>query len=509
MPLDIRRFFKSRHGLPDPNGSLSGDISSAVIASANAEVEKLLNDDCIKKNVRGPYKKYSAKDRAEIGKYASQHGLTAAAGHFSRKLGVNMSKSTIQSIKKSYLDGVREKRARDDEDLTLLPGKKRGRHLLLGDELDKQVQMYLKRVRDGGGVVSARIALAAARGMLLSFDKFKLVEYDGHIDLNIYWAYGLLERMKFVKRKATTAKSKYTVEKFAEVKESFLNDVNATVDFEEIPPELILNWDQTGIRILPSSAWTMDKQGVKRVEVAGANDKRLITAIYCGSLTGDFLPLQVIYQGKTPRCHPRFQFPSDWDITHAPKHWSTEETMVQYIHNIIIPYVESKRETLGERKPALVIIDNFKGQMTTQINQLLEENDIHVCPLPPNTTDLLQPMDISVNKLAKDFMKRKFEEWYSNQISKQLEGEDMETAELTPVDLSMPILKELGAKWWVEMAEYIADNPQFIVNGFVRAGIAGALDGKEQESDRSDTGDSEDDETDEESEIEVSSDEEV
>ena len=57
MSLDIHRFFKSRHGLPDPNGSLSGDISSAVIASANAEIEKLMNDDCIKKKVRGPYKK--------------------------------------------------------------------------------------------------------------------------------------------------------------------------------------------------------------------------------------------------------------------------------------------------------------------------------------------------------------------------------------------------------------------------------------------------------------------
>ena len=57
MSLDIRGFFKSRHGLPDPNGSLSGDISSAVIASANAEIEKLMNDDCIKKKVRGPYKK--------------------------------------------------------------------------------------------------------------------------------------------------------------------------------------------------------------------------------------------------------------------------------------------------------------------------------------------------------------------------------------------------------------------------------------------------------------------
>lgn len=37
-------------------------------------------------------------------------------------------------------------------------------------------------------------------------------------------------------------------------------------------------------------------------------------------------------------------------------------------------------------------------------------------------------------------------------------------------------LKELSARWLVEMAEYIADNPQFVVNGFRRAGISHALD---------------------------------
>ena len=50
---------------------------------------------------------------------------------------------------------------------------------------------------------------------------------------------------------------------------------------------------------------------------------------------------------------------------------------------------------------------------------------------------------------------------------KQLHGNDLESAELQPIDLSMPQLKELGAKWLVKMAEYISANPNFIVNGFI------------------------------------------
>ena len=40
----------------------------------------------------------------------------------------------------------------------------------------------------------------------------------------------------------------------------------------------------------------------------------------------------------------------------------------------------------------------------------------------------------------------------------------MDNVELQEINLGLPVLKEVGAKWLVNMAEYIADNPQFIVN---------------------------------------------
>lgn len=196
---------------------------------------------------------------------------------------------------------------------------------------------------------------------------------------------------------------------------------------------------------------TMDKRGVKQVEMIGTSDKRQITAVFCGTMTGDFLPVQVIYKGKTPRCHPRFGFPSGWHITNSPKHWSTEATMQEYVENIIVPYVEKAREFLGEDRAALVIMDNFKGQITESIFSLLDSNNIHVCLLPSNTTDRLQSMDISVNKPAKDHLRDQFNLWYSEQVVAQLEGDvsDIEQVELRPIDLGMPAMKELGAKWLV------------------------------------------------------------
>lgn len=415
--------------------------------------------------------RYSRSERAEIGKYASQHGVAAAARVYSRKLGKNVSGTTASSLKKAYLH---DKSAADDEGI--LPEKKRGRPVLLGEVLDTKLQVYIKTVREGGGVISARIVMAAARGILMSYNRARLADFGGDVLITRHWAYALLRRMEFVQRKATTSKSKFTPDDFARVKQQFLNDVKTVIVMENIPPELVINWDQTGIKIVPSSTWTMDKRGSKRVEVAGVGDKRMITVTFAGTMVGDFLSPQVIYQGKTNRCHPRFNFPYNWSITHSPKHWANEQTIFEYVEHVIIPYVTSMREYFEPDTPALAIYDNFKGQITAGITDLLESHNIHTCLLPANTTDLLQPMDLSVNKPAKDILKRRFEEWYAQQVVQQLDENDGDASKLKSVDLGLPMLKELGAKWLIDVADYFAQNPQIVVNGFIRAGITSAYD---------------------------------
>ena len=142
-----------------------------------------------------------------------------------------------------------------------------------------------------------------------------------------------------------------------------------------------------------------------------------------------------------------FKFPPGWHITHAPKHWSTEVTVVQYIHNIIFAYVELVREQIqDDNASALVIMDNFKGQVTDGIYTLLEENNIFVALLPPNTTDLLQHLDIAVNKPAKNYLWQQFQDWYSKKISEQLEGHDMANVMLEPVDLSLSPYERIGCQ---------------------------------------------------------------
>ena len=69
--------------------------------------------------------------------------------------------------------------------------------------------------------------------------------------------------MQFVKRRGSTNK-KILVHDLEAIKTQFLTDVTAVVQTEDIPKDLVLNWDHTGVTIVPGSSWTMDLKGQQR-----------------------------------------------------------------------------------------------------------------------------------------------------------------------------------------------------------------------------------------------------
>ena len=89
-----------------------------------------------------------------------------------------------------------------------------------------------------------------------------------------------------------------------------------------------------------------------------------------------------------------------------------------HIENTIIPYVKKEWELLGlgNDHNALVL---FK--CTAKVLKLLEDNHILYVTVPSNCTDRFNPLDLSVNKPAKDLVRTKFQERYGMEIGQQME----------------------------------------------------------------------------------------
>ena len=192
-----------------------------------------------------------------------------------------------------------------------------GRCLLGKSYVDEQVRHYIMFMRKEGSVIILHVVIAVGKGILMSHGKSE--------ELTKHWARYVLQRMGMVKQKANT-KAKVTVEDFDDLKKLFLIDIKSAVQMDEIPTKLIVNWDQTGINYIPVSNWKMEQAGSKRVEIVEKDDKRQITAVFGCTMSGNFLPPQLVYQGKTNRCLPRYTFPSSWDITFTKNHWCNEQT---------------------------------------------------------------------------------------------------------------------------------------------------------------------------------------
>ena len=261
-------------GLPDPNGSLSKVIPSSTIAAANEKVCAIGKTEAASKT---PYLHLKAAQKYQVGKRAAEFGTTNTIRYYARRfLGIPLKETSVRRFKSQYQKDQKLSDCPQDE-VFELPCKKIDRPLLIGDEADKELQEYVRYLRATGAAVNMAVVIASAEGFLLS----KNANILKQITLTKDWAKSLLARMGVVKRRASS-KAKVDVEKFEALKYGFLLVIKNVVSLEEIPPDLIINWKQTGISYIPVGSWTIEREGARRVELAGKDDKRQLTAVLLG-----------------------------------------------------------------------------------------------------------------------------------------------------------------------------------------------------------------------------------
>ena len=162
--------------------------------------------------------------------------------------------------------------------------------------------------------------------------------------------------------------------------------------------------------------------------------------------------MQLIYGGKTTQSLPTYEFPAEFSLRLNQKHYSNQDEAIKFINEIVVPYVTKERERLElANQEALAIFDVFKGQITEPVLDLLKQNNIAIVFVPANMTHLFQPLDL--NGYAKKYCKKKFNEWYTDQIFQQLD--DGKSLEEIDVKLQLTTLKPLHALWLTELYNHM------------------------------------------------------
>ena len=147
---------------------------------------------------------------------------------------------------------------------------------------------------------------------------------------------------------------------------------------------MILNLDQTPSKHVTIAQTTLAKENLKSVVIAGGSDKHSTTATFAVSFDRTFLPMQLIYVGKTTQSLPKFKFPSSSSLSVNPTHYSNENEACKMIEEITAPYVKNvrKRDKLAVDQKALLTMDVFSGQMTQAILGTLQKKYILLLQVP-------------------------------------------------------------------------------------------------------------------------------
>jgi hypothetical protein len=218
---------------------------------------------------------------------------------------------------------------------------------------------------------------------------------------------------------------------------------------EGIPPANIINYDETNLTDDPGQKKCIFRRGCKYPERVMNSTKASTSIMSACSAGGVLLHPYVVY--KAEHLHDRWiqGGPLHARFNRSKSGWFDGRCFSDWFKSIILPFCKR----LPGRKA--IIGDNLSSHFSMEVIQLCAENDIQFVCLPPNTTHLCQPLDVSFFGPVKKYWRKVLTTW------KLHEGRHLPTL---PKEWFPRLLNQLLAL--IQPTQF--DN---IVNGFKKCGI--------------------------------------
>ncbi|XP_033225367.1 jerky protein homolog-like [Belonocnema kinseyi] len=216
----------------------------------------------------------------------------------------------------------------------------------------------------------------------------------------------------------------------------------AKIEFENLKPDNIYNADESGIlwRLLTACTFALQLEEEEASKIKECKDR--VTALFCANASGSHrIPLLIIGKSETPRSLDNLVTKNSEDLrlknleslgviyTHQTSAWMDRCIFMLWYKDVFIPRVLERQRRDGITGKVVLLLDSAPSHPSLDELNAINEN-FEVLYLPPNATELIQPMDqgliATIKKLyKKDLLKRLLLRGKSEEAVQFLKGLDL------------------------------------------------------------------------------------
>lgn len=178
-------------------------------------------------------------------------------------------------------------------------------------------------------------------------------------------------------------------------------------------PNCIYNCDESGFRSDPTTSKVVTSRGEPAKRVTGGNARKTTTVLACVNAAGQKLPPLILHKGKrlwNNMIGENAFYGTSYSVTENG--WMTEIASYNWFKNKFITEVVER--------PILLIYDGHLSHVGLNLIKCAIDAQVTIIKLPPHTSHILQPLDVSVFKGVKSKWDSNLAEWSRHNYGKLL-----------------------------------------------------------------------------------------